>query len=102
MNKESPIASFVTGWLQGTDSVGEDFKLTDEIVSRFVPMLVGDLKETLAEEGLMKTLGYKALGVMGFGVQTYSGTPSVKGDKSGLPDLPDLPSLPSLPDLPSL
>jgi hypothetical protein len=100
MNKEAPIASFVTSWLQGTNSVGEKFSPSKEIVNRFVPMIMQDIKETLDEQGAAKALGITALGVLGFGAQTYGGNEPGKLPK--LPNLPTLPQLPKLPKLPSL
>ncbi len=69
-NKESPIASFLTGWLQGTTPTGQDFDIPAEMVNRFIPMVVQDLYDISQEKGAEGIL-YGLPAVFGAGVQTY-------------------------------
>ena len=67
-SKESPVASFVTGLLTGQDSLGRDFNLTEESLSRFVPLIVQDLYELHAQD---KSLLRGSLAPLGVGTMTY-------------------------------
>lgn len=73
--KEAPVATFVTGLLRGTDQAGKPFKVTDEIASRFTPLITQDLKELSEEEGMLKAGLKLSPGVFGLGVQNYAATP---------------------------
>ena len=74
-SKENPIASFFTSWLEGQDVIGEKFELKKEILNRFTPMVLQDIRETMKEQGVGKGLLLSGLGAFGFGVQTYSAKP---------------------------
>ena len=78
-NKESPIASFITGWLQGTTPVGEDFDLPAEVVERFIPMITEDFYDLVQEQGAEGIfMGLPA--IFGVGVQTYGKQEVVFGE----------------------
>ena len=68
--KENPIASFVTDYLQGTDYSGKPFNLSQEVISRFIPLIAQDLSDALKEWGPSGLLtGIPA--TFGVGTQTY-------------------------------
>lgn len=67
-SKESPVASFVTGLLTGQDSLGRDFNVTEESLSRFIPLIVQDLYDLHAND---KSLFRGALAPLGVGTMTY-------------------------------
>lgn len=68
-NKESPVASFITGMLRGETSIGEPFRPTDEIAKRFIPMVMQDIKELHNENPDL--IPYSPLALFGVGIQTY-------------------------------
>lgn len=72
--KENPIASFVTDFLQGEDAIGNKFNLTDEVISRFVPLIAQDLEDIMKERGAEGAL-MELPAVFGVGTQTYSNKP---------------------------
>lgn len=96
-SKESPVASFVTGLLTGKTGIGEDFNLSEEIISRFIPMFAQDAYDLMKEWGPAGAL-MAAPGFFGMGSQTYGKTEYVEGkNKIGLPTsqirpVQDLPS----------
>jgi hypothetical protein len=79
-SKESPIASFVTDWLRGSDVVGNKFELTNfstfedsknnPVVKRLFPMYFQDVTDAVQEHGLLGPL-ISAPGIVGVSVQTY-------------------------------
>jgi hypothetical protein len=69
-NKESPIASFATGLLQGQTSIGQSFDVKSEIASRFIPMVVNDMYDLYQEGGLKGLVGWLP-SPFGVGTQTY-------------------------------
>ena len=71
-NKENPIASFITDWLDGQDAVGNKFVLTDEIIERFIHLVLQDLNDTIKEQGLTKGSILSVPSFFGVGTQTYS------------------------------
>src|SRR3990167_534950 len=78
-NKESPIASFLSSWLQGETAVGREFDLPTEVVNRFIPMVIQDLYDISQEKGAEGLLmGLPA--VFGIGVQTYGKQELVSGE----------------------
>src|SRR3990167_3541204 len=78
-NKESPIASFITSWLQGTTPIGEAFDLPAEVVERFIPMITEDFYDLAQERGAEGILmGLPA--IFGIGVQTYGKQELVTGE----------------------
>lgn len=83
--KENPIASFITDWLQGTDLVGNKFKLGPELLTRIVPMITQDAFDVFKDAGFAKGLGVTAAGVFGFGTQTYTGTSENKSSSGANP-----------------
>lgn len=77
-SKESPIASFATSWLQGTNSMGEKFKLPNETLNRLTPIIVQDMYDLYQEGGLEDLI--KGLPTpFGVGTQTYGQTELIKG-----------------------
>ena len=75
--KLSPIASFGWGLIRGKTPFGEEFKVGKEIGQRFVPMVAGDLYDIAKSDP--KLLPLSALGVVGFGLQTYESKAKRKG-----------------------
>lgn len=69
-NKLSPVASFVTDWLMGKDTVGRDFSLPQATFDRLHPMAVGDIADAYQEWGA-KGVPMASPGILGVGVQTY-------------------------------
>jgi len=47
--KANPLINFATGLARGKDLTGQPFNVPEQIVSRFVPIFVQDLKELLTE-----------------------------------------------------
>lgn len=70
MNKESPIASYVTDYLRGKDAVGEPFDAKASAAQRFIPLFAQDLKDMTDKYGPKGAL-MAAPGVFGVGVQDY-------------------------------
>lgn len=70
-NKENPIASFVTDFLQGKDAIGRPFELTPAIVNRFIPLFAQDVVETINDWGAIRGIALSAPAIFGVGVQTY-------------------------------
>lgn len=69
-SKESPVASFITGWLSGKSATGEPFRVSSEVLDRFIPMVAQDMWDLAQEDGAASW--WKALpSVFGVGVQTY-------------------------------
>jgi len=91
--KEAPIFSFATDLLKGQNYVGEPIRVTDEIASRFVPMVIQDIVEIAKDDPDLLPIG--VLGIFGVGLQTYkgrvsptpSGTPSLKTPTKKMPSL---------------
>lgn len=76
--KESPFASFLTGLLTGKTGLGEDFKLSEEIVKRFIPLVAQDMYELQKEYGASGFLR-GVPGIFGVGSQTYGRQEVVTG-----------------------
>lgn len=73
-NKLSPPAAFIADYLRGKDFKGEPFNLTDAVVDRFTPMLLGDIAEVLKTDGI-EGLPKVVPGVFGVGTQTFEVAP---------------------------
>jgi len=71
VNKLSPVASFVSDFLEGKDPTGEPFDLQKSSVQRFIPMFAQDVAEAMEEYGIGKGLAVSAPGLFGVGTQTY-------------------------------
>jgi len=84
-SKQSPLARFATGLLQGTTGAGEKFEIAPELVSMFIPMVMQDLYEVTQEHGPTRWwMGLPT--VVGIGVQTYGRTiPNIEPTPSGRP-----------------
>lgn len=70
-SKLSPTASFVNAMLKGQDWEGQPISVRKEIADRMVPLAMKDLA-TVAKDN-PELLPISALGLLGFGVQTYGG-----------------------------
>jgi hypothetical protein len=70
-SKENPVASFASGWAEGTTQIGQEFKPVPELINRFIPMFAQDFVELTEDKGFMKALGMSAPALFGTGVQTY-------------------------------
>lgn len=93
-SKESPVFSFLRGLIKGQNFMGDEFNVPEEVINRFIPMVVQDLYELSQEPGQNIFMGIPA--PFGVGVQTYgrkepklsitpSGEAKVKGESpSGL------------------
>ncbi len=68
-NKEAPVASFISTLLKQKTFLGEDVNITQEIATRFTPMVLSNLVELAQESPELLPLG--VLGLFGVGVQTY-------------------------------
>lgn len=82
INKESPIASFVTDYLRGKDPVGEPFEAKKAVAERFIPMFMQDLYEVQQEEGLAKGTAMAIPSAFGVGIQTFEPRESKKEKKA--------------------
>jgi hypothetical protein len=74
-NKFSPVASFVADAMDGKDAVGQPFKPTKAVMSRFIPLVAQDAADAYNEYGA-QGLSSAVPGIFGIGVQTYSPKPS--------------------------
>ena len=79
-SKESPVASFILGMLQGQNGIGQPFNVPEEVISRVTPMILSDMFDLYQEHGL-KGLPMALPGIFGVGSQTYSWSPTSKSDK---------------------
>lgn len=70
-SKLSPVASFVRNMMKQQDWEGKPVTLKNEIQSRIYPLAVGDIVKVAMENP--KLLPISALGIVGFGSQTYGG-----------------------------
>jgi hypothetical protein len=70
MNKESPVASYVTDFLRGKNAIGEPFNAGPDLVKRFVPLILSDLDELFTDPN---SAGPAAIvpSAFGVGTQTY-------------------------------
>jgi hypothetical protein len=68
-SKEAPIASFVTALLKQQDYKGDPVNVPNEVVSRFIPMMISDMYDVYRDNPKLLPLGI--LGAFGAGVQTY-------------------------------
>lgn len=68
-SKEAPMISFAMGLLKGKDFEGKPFNAPRELVDRFMPMIIGDMRDILNDDP--KALPFLIPAVFGAGVQTY-------------------------------
>ena len=73
-SKEAPIFSFITDLLKQQDYQGRPIDVPKEIGNRFIPMAVQDVIDLYKEDP--NTLPLSALGIFGFGLQTYTNSSS--------------------------
>jgi hypothetical protein len=87
-SKENPVASFITEFLQGQDLLGNKFDLSEAVISRFIPLILQDMFETMQADGLGKALGVALPAFFGIGAQTYSDkkNPASKSKKTSGPN----------------
>jgi hypothetical protein len=71
--KQAPVMSFVTDLLRGRTMFGEEIKIPKELGRRLVPMVIQDIYEVAMDDPTLLPLS--ALGIIGFGVQTYGKKP---------------------------
>ena len=77
-SKESPVASFASSWLEGTNSMGEKFKFSNEVLNRLTPIIIQDMYDLYQEGGLEDLI--KGLPTpFGVGTQTYGRTELIEG-----------------------
>ena len=69
-NKMSPVASYVTDYLRGSNFLGEEFEPVGDALQRFVPMFVQDVYDEVSTRGSEGALT-AAPGLLGVGVQTF-------------------------------
>ncbi len=87
INKESPIASFITDYLRGKDPIGQPFDLKTAIAKRFVPMFAQDANEVVKEEGIAG-VPMAIPGLFGVGIQSYdANTPRSKPSATTKPTI---------------
>lgn len=79
--KESPVASFVHDWLAGKDITGKKFKLSDEVINHFIPLVTQDIQDAVKDGERKGLLVDIPLAVHGMGLQTYTVNP--KPEKTG-------------------
>lgn len=70
-NKESPVLSFATTLLQGTDATGNPINVKNEVVSRFIPLVAQDIADLYSHENAANPAYAAPLSVFGVGLQTY-------------------------------
>jgi len=68
--KLSPPFSFALSLLKGQEAFGGEFKLTDEVAKRLIPIVIQDLVDVYKDDPSL--LPISALGIFGVGLQTYS------------------------------
>lgn len=71
MNKESPVASFVTDYLRGSNAIGEPFEVKTAVAQRFIPLFFQDVKKMVDEYGPLGA-AMATPGLFGVGVQNYA------------------------------
>jgi len=69
-SKEAPVASFITGALQGETAIGQPFNLPAEAIDRFIPMVIQDAYDLYKEHGA-DGIPMAAPAIFGVGSQTY-------------------------------
>lgn len=74
--KEAPVFSFATNLLRGQSRGGQKLEMSEELASRFIPMVWQDIGDLANDKGFAKALGMTIPGFFGVGVQTYQATPS--------------------------
>ena len=67
--KEAPVASFISALLKQQTFTGEPVSVPKELGKRLIPMMSADIYQVLKDDPSM--LPATALGVVGFGSQTY-------------------------------
>lgn len=82
-SKEAPIPGAITNILAGQDAVGNPTTPKSMAQGMLMPMIFGDVAQTLHEQGLPKGLIISALGAMGMGVQNFVSS-ARKADNSPL------------------
>lgn len=70
INKESPVASFVTDYLRGKNAIGEPFDAKKKAIESFIPLFLQDASELIREEGAAG-VPMSLPGLFGVGMQTY-------------------------------
>jgi len=70
-SKENPILSYMTGFLDQTNQMGQQFNAGAEAINRFIPMFAQDIVDLTEDKGLVKALGMELPSAFGVGVQTY-------------------------------
>jgi len=68
--KQAPVASFIWGWLQGTDPFGNKFEIPKQVGERVVPMVLQDIKD-IYDSGGFTDLWIGVPAIFGAGAQTY-------------------------------
>jgi len=71
VNKEAPIASYVTDYLRGSNAIGEPFDAKTAAVERFIPLIFQDAKELIEDQGAIG-VPMALPGIFGIGMNTYT------------------------------
>ena len=70
INKESPVASFVTDYLRGKNAIGEPFEARKAAVERMIPLFLQDATDLIKDQGA-KGVPMSLPGLFGIGMNTY-------------------------------
>lgn len=73
--KLSPIASLTWDYLAGEDYLGREFKWTNAVGSRLVPLTIADAVEAYKLDGVKGVLKSTPFTIFGIGVQNYKDRP---------------------------
>lgn len=77
-NKTSPIASYVIDYMQGENTIGEDFYAPRDAMERMMPLFISDIQEIIQRDQSLENIGEAAPALFGVG---YSDFDSVPGEE---------------------
>jgi len=70
-SKTAPVASFALGLFRGTNVLGQEFNLPEEVKNRFIPLVIQDTVDTIKEHGSEIGIPMSVPAFFGAGTQTY-------------------------------